>query len=326
MNLDEKYFYIPDAADNIAFITEQLFRQQTKEWQTAANNYEGLKSVRVRDLNINGIHFSIQYNPERIRSSAAKVDEKSISERKCFLCPDNLPPEQKAIPAFDDFLILVNPFPIFSKHLTIPKTAHTNQLIAANAGSMLDFAAMLTDYVIFYNGPKCGASAPDHLHFQAGNKGFLPVEKEFAEMKSRLKIYKHKSVEVSFADNYLRRMITLQSNSRNDLLETFAKIYNTLAQQQPHETEPMLNILCYADENAWTIHIFPRIKHRPAQFFAENNAQLLISPASVDFGGVFITPRIEDFEKLKAEDIIDIFNQITIGKEDFEDIEYRMEN
>ncbi|MDR3286304.1 MAG: DUF4922 domain-containing protein [Prevotellaceae bacterium] len=317
MNLDEKYFYIPDATDNVAFITEQLFRQQTKEWQTAAINYEGLKNVRVRDLNINGIRFCIQYNPERIRSSAAKVDAKSISERKCFLCPANLPPEQKAIPAFDDFLILVNPFPIFSKHLTISKTAHTDQRIAANAGSMLDFAATLTDYVIFYNGPKCGASAPDHLHFQAGKKGFLPVEKEFVEMKNRWKTSKYKSVEISFADNYLRRMITLQANNRNDLLETFAKIYDTLAQLQPNETEPMLNILCYADENAWTIHIFPRIKHRPSQFFAENDAQLLISPASVDFGGVFITPRLEDFEKLNAEDIIDIFNQITISEKEF---------
>jgi ATP adenylyltransferase/5',5'''-P-1,P-4-tetraphosphate phosphorylase II len=324
MDLNEKYFYTPDSTDNISFLTEQLFRQQTGSWQLAAANYKGLEKTLVRQIETDGIRFAVQFNPERIRSSAAKTDAKSISERKCFLCMQNLPPEQQYIPVCDNFLVLVNPFPIFPKHLTIPKRQHTNQLIAQNMGTMLDMSATLTDYTVFYNGPKCGASAPDHLHFQAGNKGFLPVEKEFAEMKNRLQTVKHKSVEISFAADYLRRMISLQSNHKNDLLETFAKLYCVLSALQPHETEPMLNIICYADKDLWTVHIFPRIKHRPSQFFEEGANQLLISPASVDFGGVFITPRIEDFEKITKEDIIDIFNQVAINKTDFEKIIYKI--
>ncbi|MDR0420053.1 MAG: DUF4922 domain-containing protein [Prevotellaceae bacterium] len=317
MNLDEKIFYAADATDNIAFLTEQLFTWQTSSWQMAAANYNGLHKTLVRTLEIGGIHFAIQFNPERIRSAAAKVDAKSISERKCFLCPHNLPSEQQGIPTGDDFFILVNPYPIFPKHLTISKLQHTNQMIAQNIGTMLDISAVLTDYVVLYNGPKCGASAPDHLHFQAGSKGFLPVEKEFEEMKSRLLMHRYKSVEISFAVNYLRRMITLQSNSKNDLLEIFAKIYSLLAALQPQEPEPMLNIICYADKNAWIMHIFPRIKHRPVQY---DRGQLLISPASVEMGGVFITPRSEDFEKITEEDIINIFDQITTGEIEFEKI------
>ncbi|MDR1347211.1 MAG: DUF4922 domain-containing protein [Prevotellaceae bacterium] len=320
MNLDEKYFYIPDSTDNISFLTEQLFRQQTQSWQTAAGNYKGLEKIKVRELGIGRMRFCIQYNPERIRSSAAKVDAESISKRKCFLCLQNLPEEQQCIPVCDDFIILVNPYPIFPKHLTIPKLQHTSQLIAKNAGTMFDMAAILTGYVIFYNGPQCGASAPDHLHFQAGSKGFLPVEKEFAEMKSRLPAHRYKSVEISFATDYLRRMITLQSDSRDCLIEAFEKIYGILVALQPHEHEPMLNIICYAGKDEWIMHVFPRIRHRPAQFFASGERQLLISPASVDLGGVLITPRNEDFEKITSEDIIDIFNQVTAGKAEFEKI------
>jgi ATP adenylyltransferase/5',5'''-P-1,P-4-tetraphosphate phosphorylase II len=311
---------MPDTNDNISFLTEQLFAQQTSSWQLAATNYKGLEKTLVRELNIGGAHIIIQFNPERILSSVAEIDEKSISKRKCFLCPQNLPAEQQGIPIYGDFLILVNPYPVFQKHLTIAKMQHTKQSIAQNIGTMLDLSATLTDYIVFYNGPRCGASAPDHLHFQAGNKGFLPVEKDFAEMKNRLQIAKYKSVEISFAADYLRRMISLQSNSKNDLLEAFAKIYDTLSTLQPHEQEPMLNILCYADNDSWIMHIFPRTKHRPTQCSATDANKFQISPASVEFGGVFITPRDKDFQKLTTEDIIDIFDQITTDKTDFEKI------
>jgi len=317
-SLEEKFFYIPDATDNISFLTENLFSQQTQTWQTATDNYQGLKKTLTRTIEIDGICFKIQFNPKRMRSATAKTDVKSISERECFLCWQNLPAEQTGIPVRDDFWILVNPYPVFDKHLTIPKLHHIEQFIFPNVEIMLDLAAMLNNYVVFYNGQKCGASAPDHLHFQAGNKGFMPVEKEFAQMKNRLQTKMYKSVTISFAPDYLRRMITLQSNSKNDLLEAFTLLYNTLAKQQPAEPEPMLNIICYANTAEWIMHIFPRIKHRPTQFFAEGDAQLKISPAAAEFGGVFVCTRLEDCEKIIAEDIIDIFNQLTINKSDFD--------
>jgi ATP adenylyltransferase/5',5'''-P-1,P-4-tetraphosphate phosphorylase II len=320
MNLEEKFFYIPDERDNISFLTEQLFKQQIQDWKTSADNYNGLKDTMTRIIEIDGMCVKIQFNPNRMRSSAAKIDAKSLSERKCFLCWQNLPDEQMGIPVFGDFMILVNPYPIFDKHLTIPKINHTDQLILNSVETMLNLAAALNDYVIFYNGQKCGASAPDHLHFQAGNKGFLPVEIEFEQLKNSLPVKTYKNVKISFAPNYLRRMITLQSNNKSELLETFDNLYNIFATQQPDEPEPMLNIICYTTCDEWIMHIFPRIKHRPSQFFAKDDEQILISPASVDFGGVFITPRFEDFEKIKAEDIIDIFNQITINQNNFDTI------
>ena len=158
-----------------------LFTEQLVSWETARNNYAALSGVQVKELNVNGIPYKVQFNPARIVSSGAKVDAQSIKERKCFLCPANLPPVQKGIPFEGHYNILVNPFPIFPRHLTIPEVAHVNQRIAVRFKDMLALAQALTDYTIFYNGPKCGASAPDHAHFQAGNKGFMPIEKDWRE-------------------------------------------------------------------------------------------------------------------------------------------------
>ena len=137
-----------------------LLTEQLVSWETARNNYAALSGVQVKELNVNGILYKVQFNPARIVSSGAKVDAKSIKERKCFLCPANLPAEQKGIPFEGHYNILVNPFPIFPRHLTIPETAHVNQRISPRFGDMLDLAQQLTDYTIFYNGPKCGASRP----------------------------------------------------------------------------------------------------------------------------------------------------------------------
>ena len=156
-----------------------LLTGQLASWETARNNYAALSGVRVKELNVNGILYKVQFNPARIVSSGAKVDAKSILKRKCFLCPANLPPVQKGIPFGGHYNILVNPFPIFPRHLTVPELAHTPQRIATRFTDMLELAEALTDYTIFYNGPKCGASAPDHAHFQAGNKGFMPIEKDW---------------------------------------------------------------------------------------------------------------------------------------------------
>ena len=156
-----------------------LLTSQLASWETARNNYTALSGVQVKELDVNGIPYKVQFNPARIVSSGAKVDAQSIKERKCFLCPANLPPVQKGIPFEGHYNILVNPFPIFPRHLTIPEVAHVNQRIAVRFKDMLALAQTLTDYTIFYNGPKCGASAPDHAHFQAGNKGFMPIEKDW---------------------------------------------------------------------------------------------------------------------------------------------------
>jgi hypothetical protein len=163
-----------------------LLRQQRSTWDMLRNGYAGLEQVRTRVLPFDGIRIEIQYNPGRITSASAKVDPKSIRDRKCFLCPANLPPEQRGLVLEGDYLLLCNPFPILPEHFTIPHRAHVPQRIGQAFGAFLSMSRSLgPDDSVFYNGPACGASAPDHLHFQAGTAGFMPIEHELDSLKTR---------------------------------------------------------------------------------------------------------------------------------------------
>ncbi len=302
---------------------QQLIDNQLAQWKLARNNYNGLNHTLQKTFDFGDYVLNVQFNPERIRSSAAKVDPKSIKERKCFLCAANLPEEQKALLFQDRFLILINPYPIFRKHLTIPATEHRPQRILNDFSIITDLAKALPDYIFFYNGPKCGASAPDHFHIQGGNKGFLPIETEFEQLKKTHKplFLKDQKSQIWFIKDYLRKMISIESTDPIILNDTFLTIYKNLALLFPEAEEPMLNIIGYQQNGHFIIHLFPRKKHRPDQFFAEGEDQLLISPASVDFGGVFITPRQEDFDKITAADLIDIFKQVSMDEAQFEILE-----
>jgi galactose-1-phosphate uridylyltransferase len=251
-----------------------------------------------------------------MRSSAAKVDTKSIAARQCFLCKANRPPQQQDLIFNDRYTILVNPFPIFSRHLTISCEKHTDQRIGNNFDDMLTLAKALPGYVIFYNGPQCGASAPDHLHFQAGNSEFLPIVKDFTESTHPEKAGVKSGIEIWQWKEYLRGIITLKAMRREGLLKAFDYFYKKLTDIQPDKPEPMLNILAYFDTQGWIIHIIPRRIHRPAQFFLEGRDQILLSPASVDIGGVIITPREEDFDRLSKDDAADIFRQVCFDEDE----------
>jgi len=288
----------------------KLISDQKNEWDLARKNYEGLKKVKVKTFDFGYYKIDIQFNPERIVSSAAKVDTKSIEARPCFLCQKNLPPQQRGLAFNNEFIVLVNPFPIFPEHLTIPTYAHTDQQIIGSFGSMLELAEKLNDFVIFYNGPKCGASAPDHLHFQAGNKGFLPIEKDFTNGKCCQMVRQIENVVISHWPDYQRGIITLKSNNKKELIDCFGKIYARLHILTPDEKEPMLNILTFFEQGKWVIHIFPRTLHRPMQYFETGEKQIVLSPAAVDMGGVFITPREDDFIKITPDVVKDIFSQV----------------
>lgn len=304
-----------------------LLSSQLSSWDTARNNYDALAQVKVKEMEINGCLYKVQFNPARLVSSAAKVDTKSIRERKCFLCPDNLPPVQKGIPFGTDYQILVNPFPIFPEHLTIPTLRHTDQRIAQRFGDMLDLAEYVEDYVVFYNGPKCGASAPDHVHFQAGNKGFLPIEKEWKEKKAE-KVAACEGAVLWALDDYPRATLLMEATKKEAAGALFDTIYESLTPGPSRrergekilpekasipQEEPMMNILCWKENDRWIVCIFPRARHRPSCYTAEGDANLLISPASVDMGGVFITPLEKDFDKITASDIADILAEVCLG-------------
>lgn len=297
-------------------------------WPMAAANYEGLRKIEEKSFVFSGFRVKVQFNPERIRSSAAKVDQKSIAERACFLCGKNRPAEQKVVEWEGRYHILLNPFPIFRHHFTIAAIEHIDQRFYGGMVDMLMIAADMEGFTLFYNGPECGASAPDHLHFQAGENSFMPVESEFKKLKTNdnnLLLSTEKSKIWAF-DHYLRNMVSIETSDMIEGIKALEFIFDKLGTFQPEKEEPMLNVLCYFREGRWIIHLFPRKLHRPSHFFAEGGAQILLSPASVDFGGVFITPRKEDFDKITAADIADIFGQVTLDKVNFEQLKESISN
>ncbi len=195
---------------NLSGQVDNLFISQLREWELARVNYGLLDRVKSRTFDFGKFKILVQFNPERMRSSAAKVDARSIEERPCFLCSKNRPPEQKGLSAGNNLSILLNPFPIFSRHLTIVSEEHTDQRILNNFSSMLDLARSLKEFVIFYNGPECGASAPDHFHFQAGNRGFLPIESDFLSGRCVNLLTVRNGVEVFTWKGYGRGIATLK--------------------------------------------------------------------------------------------------------------------
>lgn len=298
---------------------ESLFSRQLQHWPLASKNYAGLKKVKTNYFPVSSQQrIGVQFNPERITSSAAKVDAKSISSRKCFLCLENLPPEQEGVPWQDDYTVLVNPFPIFPKHLTIPDRKHVDQLIHGRFSTMLDLAKDLNDYVVFYNGPKCGASAPDHFHFQAGNKGFLPIEQDLIHL-NRDYLLKQSGCQISVFAGMEHPCIILEGDDKNLLTTWWESLLSGLEKDMPEElSEPMINLLVShnSTEGQWVVLLFPRKLHRPWQYFEEGSNQILLSPASVDLGGMLITPREEDFVKITQSDIADILDQVCFSKEE----------
>ncbi len=294
-----------------------LFDEQLACWEQAGSNYKALERVLVKSVDVDGFPFKVQFNPARITSSAAKVDAKSISERKCFLCKENRPAIQKGLDFINNldtanpYTVLINPFPIFPRHLTIPLLAHTDQLISGRFDAMLNLAKVLEGYTLFYNGPKCGASAPDHFHFQAGNRGFLPIESELADI-SREEIFASDKSRVSLVKSIFNGLIAIESTSAVEANTLFEKILSTLEIKEG-EREPMVNILCWHDNEVYTTLLYIRSKHRPSHYFAEGEANILLSPASVDLGGVLITPLEKDFEKIDQNHIREIMNEICIS-------------
>ncbi len=299
----------------------ELLEEQKNSWPLLKSNYDNLEKIITREIEFDSFNVKIQFNPERIKSSSADVNEEAVRKRKCFLCAENLPAEQNSLSFNKHFVILCNPYPIFPEHFTISKKNHTPQTIIGNFAELLDLSKSLGKYyTIFYNGPKCGASAPDHMHFQAGTKAIMPIEYEFEKMVGRLarSVISNGKIEVRFFEDHLRYIISLESRTKGELLYAFKTFINAFKKiSSPHD-EPLMNIIAGFQEEIWRILIFPRQKHRPDQFFKSGEKQILISPAAVDMGGLFITPRFEDFEKIKKEDIADILKQITVTKEYFE--------
>jgi ATP adenylyltransferase/5',5'''-P-1,P-4-tetraphosphate phosphorylase II len=287
-----------------------LQMEQLRNWPLAAGFYQSLATVKHREFNFGDFRIQVQFNPARIASTTARVDEKSVSERPCFLCKDNLPPEQKGVEA-GDFTLLVNPYPIFPEHYTIPYNRHVNQQILPYFPDFLRFAHQLDDYVVLYNGPRFGASAPDHLHFQAVTGNFLPLINEFEKLSKSQSVILKKSADAQLISirNYLRTVLIIESESREASFQMFEDVYQQL--QQDKDEEPGMNLIAQYRNGVYQVFILPRKNFRPAQFYLEDEKRLMISPAVVEMSGILITPVEKHFDKIRREDVEDIYRQIS---------------
>ena len=314
--------------NNFADAAKQLLEEQKKTWEQLRDGYESLKQIKTKTFQFDGFTMKLQFNPGRYISTSAKVDAKSINERKCFLCPANLPEEQKGILCENEYLILGNPFPIFPEHFTIPNINHIPQQIKNNFTLMLKLTKDLSKhYVVLYNGPKCGASAPDHFHFQAGTKNFMPIMDDFHQLKNEFGelLIEDDDLIVSGIDDGIRRMISLESLNSEMLTEVFDKLYRVYSSVTGNNEEPLLNIVCaYGEEFGWVIIVFLRDKHRSSHYFAEGDEKILLSAASIDLGGVCITPLEKDFEKMTKEKLTEILSEVSLNKNSFELIKQKV--
>lgn len=317
---------------------KRLFENQLSVWEEAAKRYEDLKYVVTSEFEIEGCRMTIQCNPARIVSTGAGIDTKTISNRPCFLCNTNRPEEQIEFPLLSKYCLLVNPYPILPNHFTIPLRQHTPQAILPYYKDMMEITRNLNEMFIFYNGPLCGASAPDHVHFQAGTRGIVPLERDWNELyrskRSRLyPISNEEFIEAMQLEPVSDDMgifslrgyicpgiiIVTRTAEASDIL--FRKVYDALPVHEG-ETEPKMNIL------AWTMNsktdgsmrlvsiIIPRSKHRPDCYFAEGDEKLVISPGALDMGGLIITPRKEDFNKITPHRASEIIRETGISLND----------
>jgi ATP adenylyltransferase/5',5'''-P-1,P-4-tetraphosphate phosphorylase II len=305
------------SVDNLNEQAKSLVAQQKVSWKTAGTNYGFLGRVQTKTFDFGHFRINTQFNPERNRSSAAKTDAKSIADRPCFLCSENLSPEQKGILFQNDYLILINPYPIFPVHLTISNLEHTPQLILNHFNDLLELSLNLPDYTLFYNGPQCGASAPDHFHFQAAIKNSLPIEDEFNTLESQFSeiLFQNEKIKIIAAENYLRRFMAIISEDKAEIKKKFEFMYNNLDSENGEE--PMLNVLCSFQNGKWRVIIFPREKQRPSHFFRKDEKQIIVSPAAVEMGGILVLPGEEDFMKITEKEIVEIYVEVTINQDSF---------
>jgi hypothetical protein len=312
-------YQVDENDDSLESRAAALIDQQCATWPQLTQGYDAFRQIETKRVHVQESEVVVQHNPGRIRSTSAQVDKASIDTRSCFLCPDNLPPEEKGIAYGDDLVITCNPFPILDQHLSIIHREHTPQQIEGNVERLISLARDLgSSYFVLYNGPECGASAPDHLHFQACSRELLPIQENLFKDEPVL------DEDCSYCDETARdtfelftlggcgrSVVVFRGGNRDELAQWVYRAIKELA-MQADKPEPLINIICTYDPKLWTVYLFPRSRHRPKCFYEQGDAQLIVSPGAIDMAGVVVVPERDHFDRIGEEQVAQIFSEVSM--------------
>ena len=309
----------------------QFVQEQLSTWTLAATNFNALSDVRVREMQVNGMTVKLQFNPARMISSAAKLTKEDIAKRRCFLCEQNRPSEQMFMPfegaEGNKYHILVNPYPIFSEHLVIANSSHQDQAIAGRFEDMLKLSETYPDRTFFYNGPNCGASAPDHHHFQGVPRGVMPLETSVdlcaSTLKSLKEISKYEDASLFHYENFSNGIFVIISKSAKASSHLFERLLNA-ADIPEGDFEPRINLYSWYACGEYRTIVFFRKCHRSHHYFSDGPDHLTMSPGCADMMGVFIVPVEDDYNKLTPQLLSEMLAEITISQEEQERIITRL--
>lgn len=307
----------------------KFIKDQLSVWQLASSNFRALKAAPSREVDVFGLKCRIQYNPRRVISSTADTSPAAIASRKCFLCADNRPKEQFHL-GFEgrkgrNYHIQINPYPIFRGHLVIVRDEHIPQEIWHHFPDMLDFAARYKDYLVFYNGPSSGASAPDHLHFQAIPKHNLPLEDvvdEFLDHPGE-PLATVKDASLYKFDGYARGVFALKATTSKSLAKLFYRLLDCTDRGKGEE-EPMFNLYAYVKNGEYRTIVVMRSAKRSHHFYSEGADHLTISPGAADIAGLFVAPFREDYDKADTALLEELLSEVCISEDEQNMIVWRL--
>lgn len=298
-----------------------FFAHQLDTWDEIRQRYEALKHVGLKQLG----HRQLQYNPARMVSTGAQIDRQTIAQRACFLCEKNRPEEQLTIDLGDDFELMVNPFPVLPMHFTIVRKTHVPQTILENYTEIHRLLELFPELFVFYNGPMSGASAPDHMHFQAGIGQELPLMTVLRklEKEQQVLIKQENGSSLSMFNSVSFNAFVIKSKAQETEMTLFKQLYAAMPVREG-EKEPRMNIVAWRDGSEDVIVVLPRDNHRPACYFEEGDRRMVISPGALDMAGLIITPREEDFNRMSEDKLISILKEVSIKEKDMENIKEKL--
>lgn len=298
-----------------------FFTHQLDTWDEIRQRYEALKHVGLKQLG----HRQLQYNPARMVSTGAQIDRQTIAQRACFLCEKNRPEEQLTIDLGDDFELMVNPFPVLPMHFTIVRKTHVPQTILENYTEIHRLLELFPELFVFYNGPMSGASAPDHMHFQAGIGQELPLMTVLRklEKEQQVLIKQENGSSLSMFNSVSFKAFVIKSKAQETEMTLFKQLYDAMPVREG-EKEPRMNIVAWRDGSEDVIVVLPRDIHRPACYFEEGDRRMVISPGALDMAGLIITPREEDFNRMSEDKLISILKEVSIKEKDMENIKEKL--